>query len=57
MKNIFFDHSPNFFTAKKNFKFEEYNFSQSTLEQVCHNVFKKNTAKECIYLKYKKYYI
>uniref|UniRef100_A0A8C1P686 Cholesterol transporter ABCA5 n=1 Tax=Cyprinus carpio TaxID=7962 RepID=A0A8C1P686_CYPCA len=27
--------------AKQNFNFEEYNFSQSTLEQVCHNVLKK----------------
>uniref|UniRef100_A0A672NZL0 ATP binding cassette subfamily A member 5 n=1 Tax=Sinocyclocheilus grahami TaxID=75366 RepID=A0A672NZL0_SINGR len=27
--------------AKQNFNFEEYNFSQSTLEQVCHNVLKE----------------
>ncbi len=38
MKNTIFDHSSNFFTAKQNFNFEEYNFSQSTLEQVCHHL-------------------
>uniref|UniRef100_A0A673IC80 ATP-binding cassette sub-family A member 5-like n=1 Tax=Sinocyclocheilus rhinocerous TaxID=307959 RepID=A0A673IC80_9TELE len=31
---------------KQNFNFEEYNFSQSTLEQVCHNVLKEKKKKK-----------